>query len=109
MKLPMIVLRETATAPKKGEIELVGARYRGRAARSEIVVEVKETTEEERRALRNEAGVVAAPPMPVMLIKSFRNGPAVGGQPPKLSWGIAAVNPAVVADQAKEPFTGKGV
>jgi hypothetical protein len=111
MKMDMIILRETPSAgrPTRGrDTVLVGVPRGGNDVRSQFVVEVKETTEEERRSLRNEAGVVAAPPMPVMLIKSFRNGAAVGGQPPKLSWGIPAVYPAVAADPNKEPLTGKG-
>jgi subtilisin family serine protease len=112
MKLDMIILREMPVAKgrRRGrDTVLVGVTRRGNEARTEFAVEVKETTDEERLALRSEVGVIAAPPMPVVLIKSFQNGAAVGGQPPKLSWGISAVNPAVATGQPNEPFTGKGV
>jgi subtilisin family serine protease len=111
MKLNMIILREKPVArrsTRRADTVLVASTFGGKEARSDIEIKVRETTEEERRALRHEEGVIAAPPMPVMLIKSFRNGAATVGKPPTQSWGVTAVNPAS-AGQDQEKFTGKGV
>jgi len=116
MKLPMIVLREKApsTRVRKKDFALVATRDGDQPGRRELLVEVRDTSEQDRRDLRKETGIVAAaPPMPVALIKSipvpiglirsFRDAVSADGDAPKEGWGIAAVN------ATKTELTGKGV
>jgi subtilisin family serine protease len=63
----------------------------GGGASSKLTLSFEEADEQQRRELRKEKGTITAPPMPVMLIRSF---PGAGGatQQPKENWGISAVN-----------------
>jgi subtilisin family serine protease len=100
MKMKMIVLRETKL-PKK-EFALVSTKGDGGEARSKLTISLEETDEQQRRELRKEVGTIAAPPMPIMLIRSFRAGDD-DAQPPQENWGLSAVK----ATSSK--FTGRGV
>ncbi len=74
---------------------------------TKLSLDVVSTSAGDRRDLRHEKGVLAAaPPMPIVLIRSVASagpgGPPTDGPPP-VSWGIEAVN------ALGEEFTGKGV
>jgi subtilisin family serine protease len=112
MELKIIVLKETVASkirPRNKDFRLVATTSSaGGETPSELAIEVRDTTERDRRELRKEPGVVcAAPQMPVGLIKSVSasstGGSDGGGNAPKDSWGIAAVN------ALDSKYTGKGV
>ncbi len=109
MKLPIIVLRESAvsnTVVRRGrDFTLVSAKAKGASVEQQkLEVEVKSASANEIRDLKNEKGVVAtALRMPVIRIKPLGAGAGAGATPPKMSWGIAAVG----AD--KSTLTGAGV
>jgi subtilisin family serine protease len=112
MKLPMIVLKEEDVASgwkpeHASEIQLVGVKAGAKSAgkppqRQKLSIEVRGI--DDPRDLNEEKGVLAAaPPMPMMLIKSMATGGGPGAPPQDTGWGITAVN------AAQSKLTGAGI
>lgn len=98
-------------SPQAGEMEIAGREEYSGARRSRPVasftnarVEIDEMdAEQRRRARRDETVLMAAPRMPICLIKALPASRKIAKKPGKVAWGIEAVN------ATRSDFDGTGI